>query len=102
MSAASRSATWSTPPARKKCQWYDAVAIRSSSSRRLEARRLAQDALGDDDALDLRRAFEDVEDLDVTVPLLDKARALEAMGAEDLHRLLADAHRRARRVGLGH
>src|SRR3954452_9935598 len=48
----------------------------------------ARDRAGDDQLLDLRRALEDVVDLRVAVPALDRELAGVAVAAEDLHRAL--------------
>ena len=50
--------------------------------------RKAADGAGDDELLDLLGAFEDVEDLGVAVPTLDRVLAGVAVSAEDLDRTL--------------
>src|SRR4051812_1765839 len=62
----------------------------------------ARDASGDDEALDLGRAFEDRVDLRVAVPALDRVLAHVAVAAEDLDGLVGDLHRGLTRLELAH
>src|SRR5690606_27907469 len=64
--------------------------------------RLAQQPAGDDELLDLLRAFEDVQDLRVTRPLLQQRLLGVAEGAGELDAFERDVHDRATRLGLGH
>src|SRR5689334_13292581 len=76
-------------------KWTAASKIRSANVQ-------ARDGAGDDEALDLGGAFEDRVDLGVTVPPLDRVLPHVAVAAEDLDRLLGDAHRRLPRLQLAH
>src|SRR5262249_35563143 len=67
-----------------------------------EVRRLPQDSLGDDDPLDLSSALENIEHLDVAIPLLDELARLEPGRPHHLDRVRANSHRRFGRIGLRH
>src|SRR5690242_2142034 len=62
----------------------------------------ARDGAGDDQALDLRGAFEDRVDLRVAVPPLDRELADVAVAAEDLDRLLGGPYRDLTGLELAH
>ena len=66
------------------------------------AHRQPGDRTADDEALDLRRALEDGEDLAVSVPAFDRVVACVAVAAQDLDGLLGDADRGLARVQFGH
>src|SRR3954447_23371263 len=76
--------------------------IRTGDSKIRSANVQAGDGAGDDEALDLGGAFEDRVDLRVAVPPLDRVLAHVAIAAEDLDRLLGDAHGRLPRLELAH
>src|SRR5689334_6202450 len=61
----------------------------------------AKQVSGDDDALDLRRALVDLQQLGVTHQLFDRKLLGVAIAAEDLNGVCGHPHRRVRAVGLG-
>src|SRR3569833_3042997 len=75
---------------------------RPTARSRTTPHRQSGDRAADDQALDLRRALEDGEDLAVPVPALLRVLAGVAVAAQDLDGLLRDLHRRLARVQLGH
>src|SRR5690606_30825022 len=72
---------------------HNTVMDTRNRSDRSEGLQIRDEALRDDDALDLTRALEDVVDLDVAEPLLEELVVLSdrALGAADLDRLDARA-----------
>src|SRR4029079_17701539 len=62
----------------------------------------AADRPGDDQLLDLAGALENRMDLGIAVPTLDRVLARVAVAAQDLDRILGDAHGDFRRFVLAH